>query len=110
MVGLVARRLPNSVRVGPQDILISRGYPSGEVFGHYLAGKGEILIADGIEEQYVRETLLHEILHAIWNVAGLGDEGQEEEQVINRMSPLTLDTFTRKENKNVTRFIFGEEW
>lgn len=48
----------------------------------------EIIIDDSMAEQMVRETLLHEVLHAVWSDAGLDEmEGLTEEQIISTLTP-----------------------
>ena len=53
-----------------------------------------------------RETLIHECIHAAWDVVGLtkaGDVAQHEEQIIKALSP-TITALIR-ENPQLVRFI-----
>ena len=43
----------------------------------------------GMSEAKTREVLLHEILHACWELAGI--PSKYEEDIVNRISPYLLD-------------------
>lgn len=73
---------------------------SPETWGAYGAcdrGRGEIVLRgpDGISEDKARETLLHEVLHAIIGTARIppfGHEDDAEEAFVSMLAPLLLDT------------------
>ena len=59
--------------------------------------------------ELIRETLLHECMHAAWDIVGLsrsGDAAEHEEQVIKALAP-TLAAMLR-ENPEVNAFLRGE--
>lgn len=58
-------------------------------------------------EDFQRETLLHELLHACQFVAGLGTTTTDPEDFIMRVSPLLLDTLTR--NKGLLTYLTGRQ-
>lgn len=97
--------LPKNIRIGPFDYEISYG-TTIEGRGHTLSEQMKILISEGMTLQSEQETLLHEILHCCWWVAGLDDD-KNEEAVVTGMSPVLYDTLTRRENKTVKLWLFG---
>lgn len=67
---------------------------------------GEIIIDPEI--RHVRDTLLHETLHAIIAQTGLSESpgplhGDAEEQVVRALTPLLLHVL--RENKNLIQFL-----
>ncbi len=47
----------------------------------------EIIIDDAPVEQVIRDTLLHEVLHCIWEDAGIRDMEMTEEDIVGCVSP-----------------------
>ena len=66
--------------------------------GYIDYNKTELLIRPGQSATRERETVMHEVLHAIWDLAGLSDEN-----IVNRISPLLLDTLRR--NPHLVDFL-----
>lgn len=67
---------------------------------------GEIIIDPDV--RHVRDTLLHETLHAIIAQTGLSEtpgplHGDAEEQVVRALTPLLLHVL--RENKNLIQFL-----
>lgn len=67
---------------------------------------GEIIIDPDVRQ--VRDTLLHETLHAIIAQTGLSEtpgplHGDAEEQVVRALTPLLLHVL--RENKNLIQFL-----
>ncbi len=90
------RQLPSVVSVGPWLFDVEQ-VDMLEKSGRCDFDQCNILINSRIVPQAQRETLLHEILHAVFNAVGL-DEWLGEEQTedaILRISPLLLDTLRR---------------
>lgn len=114
---------PTSVKVGFLDYSIS--YLTEEEWGsHPLTTDNNVGVMDGssasiyirdvptMSPVHVRETLLHELLHACVFVSGLVYENLRikediEEAFVGRVSPVLLDIFTT--NLHVTKFILGNE-
>jgi hypothetical protein len=66
---------------------------------HGIYRRGEILISPDIDE-VAKETLLHEILHAIIDQTALSSDGgpltgDQEEQVVRSLSPLLYHTLRK---------------
>ena len=53
-----------------------------------------IKVMPGVAEDFARETLVHEVLHACFAVSGL-DMGDDEEQIVSRLSPYLFDALRR---------------
>jgi len=67
--------------------------------------------ADGIKEVLLRETLLHELMHACFDSVQYGeyipdDKGEAEEYFIRHVNPGLYHTLTRPENAKVFRYLF----
>jgi hypothetical protein len=53
----------------------------------------------------IRDTLLHEVIHALNSIAGIKD-GCNEEDIASRLTPLLLQTF--RENESLALFLLTE--
>ena len=63
-------RIPASVKVGPHVIDIFQTPEISEYFGKYHYARNLIeLTVDGVHESIIGDTLIHEILHAIWKMS-----------------------------------------
>jgi hypothetical protein len=91
--------LHRTVRIGWSAEEINRAsHQEGEPL-HGIYRRGEILIAPD-DPAVERETLLHEILHAIIDQTALATDGgpltgDQEEQVVRTLSPLLYHTLRR---------------
>ena len=102
-------RIPERLQVGPYryDIEVSTetidaeavesgmGLP-GTYAGRHLPSRGKVLLAEIDSPDYLAETLLHEVLHAVIFSCGLRDLGDDEERVVATMTPTLLDTLRRQ--------------
>jgi hypothetical protein len=75
--------------VGPYDVAV-RGLAPGSTAardrrGDYSPSRLEIRIVAGQPLTVERETIVHELLHALWHDAGL--PAQYEEKVVSALSP-----------------------
>lgn len=118
---------PAHVRVGPHTLEIvylthkkwtKRGLP-GDKVGQFSLQTSHIHIAtsdlqDKYSETYLRDILMHEIMHAVWEVGGLTsalDNGipQEvsalDEQVVGQMSPILLGVLL--DNPDVLAYLLA---
>lgn len=80
------------------------------LLGHCDRQKQRILLDASGHPQIVAETLVHELLHALTQIAGLADEWSEdhEEEVVNRLAPLVALTIARNPDLvAVLRDVFG---
>lgn len=64
-----------------------------------------IKVAPGFAPDFERETLIHELLHACFAVSGL-DLGDDEEQVVSRISPFLFDALRR--SPGLRTYLFEE--
>lgn len=82
----------------------------GEVLGRTSVDTGKIAIhtrGDKASLDQVRDTVLHEVLHAIVGLTGLGETlGEDEESVVGRLSIHLLDTLRR--NPKLANYLFWE--
>ena len=67
-----------------------------------------IYLASGQKEDITADTLLHEILHAVWSVVGgWAYTDADEERIVAMLTGTLLDTFRR--NKDLTRYLFDND-
>ncbi len=96
-------KLPRSVKVGPHTFKIRcdrKGMDkvcrseSSDLLGHTDTTHLSITIEPDQAPGQLRDTLLHELLHAICDTTGLAHswEQSNEEDAIRRISPMLLDT------------------
>ncbi len=79
--------LPQGVKVGPYSFSIST-FPADDredVHGYCLTTSRVIKVADTIKGALLVDTVIHEILHAIYWSAGLR-EGDDEERIVSLLA------------------------
>lgn len=97
---------PARVKVGPHryKVAISSAEVNAEgaAQGNALSGctdvpACEIWLAPGQAPTQMRDTVLHEVMHAIWSVTGLSSEHTDgfEEALIQRLTPALLELLRR---------------
>ena len=112
---------PTKVRIGPFDwhidwsvsgwsqaldaSLLGADPDSARTYGMTDKRSCRIWINPHSAEDFQRETLLHEIMHAAQFVAGLGTTPVDPEDFIMRVSPLLLDALTR--NKGLAAYLMN---
>ncbi len=111
-------RRPKRVKIGPfvftiefNESAVTRAAKDREDEGPYygVTSFEKLLIAISPSLTPIeREVLMHEVLHGICSVSGLGAKlkGDEEETIVSAISPYLLDTL--RENKTVTRFLLED--
>jgi hypothetical protein len=93
--------IPKSIQVGPFNFAVELGELAKitltDAHGETDIERLVIRLHPDRHEMIIRETLLHEILHACASVAGLDHElGAElEEKVVRRLAPVLLDVLQR---------------
>lgn len=101
-----APRLPETIEVGPNvydvrpdelERLRLEHAEQKSLAGHTDHNHLYILIDATIAPAQVRDTVLHETLHTLAFLSGLGFEWgtQREEEIVRRLSPLLLDVLRR---------------
>lgn len=113
--------VPTNLQIGPYNFTIevvedltashnTREATAGDsLYGLTSLDKQLIQLDSEMQGVVVKETLLHEILHAIWEVVGGYQGGKfkiSEEQIVRMISPTLLDTFRR--NPDLVEYLFGE--
>jgi len=105
--------LPEQIRVGPHTITIvsdqadmNRRSVEGkhDLDGQFDHRKNEIAVHPGQHPDQQAETLLHEILHAVFGFTKLDDLSNDED-VVNRLAPALLDTLRR--NPALVMYLMG---
>ena len=110
--------VPTSVVVGPYRYAIHveheamerirRSDGSGD--GHIGSSNHhqlKITVDGSLATTMVADTLLHEIVHCCYRVSGVGVGKMTEEEAIEHLTPILLDTLRR--NPAVARYLFGNE-
>lgn len=96
--------LPKTVRVGPYelDVVVSdppelndADNPDMKLSGRLRLEENSIIVSSAQSGVYLADTLLHEVLHAVWAVAGGWSWDIDEERVVYSMSTVLLDTLRR---------------
>lgn len=114
---------PKSIQVGPLRLniefidnvaeKISHGQPatnedaSAITYGCLSYKDQTIYLASNQQSDITADTLLHEVLHAIWStVGGWAYTEADEERIVSMLSGTLLDTLRR--NKELTRYLFND--
>jgi hypothetical protein len=109
---------PESVIIGPyryaitvdheaMERLRNRGESGGGNAGTADYHQLQITIDGDMAAEMIADTLLHEIMHCCYRVSGLGRGKITEEEAIEHMTPVLLDTLRR--NPAVTRYLLEDE-
>ncbi len=104
---------PKSVQVGPHVYTIT--YEKGLVSatdgssGATGADTQSILVDDQLGSTVERETVLHEVLHAVWTqtLLDLTLDDNQEEQVIWSLSPRLLDVI--RSNRSLIYWLMSDD-
>lgn len=86
---------PRKIRVGPHLYTVVRDKETArhaEAFGLTDVRRMQVLIDPDQSTGALRDTLLHECLHAVFNVTGLGQEwgSEKDEAIVTRVTPALL--------------------
>lgn len=99
--------LPKSIQVGPYTLTIEER--TGDELGtfHGESQRIEVSPHQGADSQ--ADTVLHEVLHACFHVAGLRKDFPEpkEERLVSALSSLLLDTLRR--NPQLVAYLTGRK-
>jgi predicted nucleic acid-binding protein len=75
-----------SVKVGPTDFSIEYVPLNDELFGDFSYINSRIRIEENLKGTALVDTVLHEILHAIWKLGQLKDKREDEERAVAIMA------------------------
>jgi len=100
---------PSSVRVGPHTISISlkprEEAQTEEAWGCYNLDNLDIWVQAELAPTKKARVLLHEIVHALWDVGELGEES-DEETAVSVLSTQLLAAM--QDNPDVFRWILDQ--
>jgi cob(I)alamin adenosyltransferase len=97
--------IPTVVKVGAVDYRIVLDGTSADEYGACDTATQTIHLSKNQTAQTVADTMLHEIMHAIWNESGIFMHKRPTEETIVR----TMSTWTKmvlRDNPHVAAFIF----
>lgn len=96
---------PASVRIGPHEWTVRRQPidADGEYYGRTVERELAILIAPGNAPSQERDTMLHELLHAIWAHTGLDYDDEQQEQIVRSLSTPLLGAL--RDNPRLVTFL-----
>ena len=104
---------PKSVRVGPhvykvlKDDRTAQALRDESKYGITKVDRLEIHLDPNVAHTQVADTLLHEILHCIWDQSGLREDQSLEESVICSITTELLNVL--RSNPKVTKFLLSED-
>jgi hypothetical protein len=113
--------LPTTVRVGPLNLNVlcvqnpadfmpnsSENQESMVTFGCLVHKDQTIYLAAGQKKDITADTLLHEVLHAIWaTVGGWAYPEADEERIVSMLTGTLLDTLRR--NKDLAWYLLSDD-
>ena len=107
---------PKAVQVGPYRYTVECDQAAidraGQEMGGNLAGHANhaalrIDLAPDLARDYEAETLLHEVLHGVFCVTGIGRDFRDaEEPIVARMAPMLLDVLRR--NPDLVAYLVAD--
>jgi len=92
-----------SVKVGPTDFSIEYVPLNDEIFGDFSYINSRIRIEENLKGSALVDTVLHEILHAIWKLGQLKDKREDEERAVAIMA--TYLTQVLRDNPNMLTWL-----
>lgn len=101
IIVILGQRYTVFVQPAEHKLLNDDDPDSWDALGHTDRSKNRISLRgpDGLAEDKARETLLHEVLHAVIGTARIppfGEEGGEkEEEFVSMLAPILMDTLRR---------------
>lgn len=102
---------PYSLRIGPFTYKVGCDPSSqavleeAEAVGLTIPDALEIHLSEELSPDRARATLLHEVVHALADLADLGDDGTEEEWA-SRLGPLLLQVL--RDNPHMLAWVLEE--
>lgn len=109
---------PTHVRVGPYTYTVKvdaerikelEKESDTDLYGITTHGHLEIVLQPDVADMVLRETLLHEILHAVLFNTGLSDRmtDKAEEHMVRALSPALFSLL--RENPDLVRYLTGSD-
>ena len=102
------KKLPSKVYVLGHEYIVEQMseklHKDREAYGDCCNEKKIIRVYCGTASSVIRDTLLHEILHAVWSLSYL-QNNEEEEKIICRISTALIGFFDDPRNAKVKNFL-----
>jgi hypothetical protein len=109
---------PTSVRVGPYTYVVKvdkdrikelEKESDTDLYGITTHGLLEIVLQPDVADMVLRETLLHEVLHAVLFNTGLSDRmtDKAEEHLVRALSPALFGLL--RDNHNLVQYLIGDD-
>lgn len=100
--------IPARVRVGPHVYRVKVAKPSGldhDAYGVTDIGRSTITLAPGLSDSQQRDTLLHEVLHAVLDGTGWAHRlgAKREEQLVRALAPALLAVL--RDNREAIKWL-----
>lgn len=101
-------KAPDRLRVGPHVWRVRRRAldADGELYGRTEEQRLLITIAPGRAPSQERDTLLHELLHALWSHCALDQDDDEQERIVRSLAPWLLAAL--RDNPQLVAFLLAE--
>ena len=100
--------VPTTVQVGPYSykvVLLAK--EMSELFGETDSREQAIRLHPDQARDSMADTLLHEVLHAVWHCSGLHDGKYNEEQVVRGLTTWLL--LVLRDNPDLVGYLCDEE-
>lgn len=99
--------LPKTITVGPftYKVLTDRkGFVENQL-GATVFAQQTITVDDRQAKDSLADTVLHEVLHAVWSMSGVADEAKAdiEERTIRRITPILLGVL--RDNPELVKYL-----
>ena len=108
------KKLPDRADIGPYTYMIEINDSvimdcEDDLCGFCDPLKQAIFLRSGLGETFEKETLLHELLHGMFDMIGLSHElgVDQEENIVRRLSPILLDFLMS--NSHVLEYLLSEK-
>jgi len=81
---------PSKIRIGPYDWKVSyyglEEYDLRRKYGHTDRFNIKMEICDATQDQCTADTVIHEVLHAIWFSKGISGDKADEEDIVTPLA------------------------
>jgi hypothetical protein len=103
--------MPKAIQIGPYAItVVNSTNLANELECDAALGLGlqQLVVREGYSRDYTAVSILHEVLHGVWRLAGLHhDLGDHEERIVSSMDAALLDTLRR--NPELVAYLIGDD-
>lgn len=114
---MAVNNIPTTIRIGPYDYTVIvdserikelERETSSELYGITSPGILEIALQPNVADMVLRETLLHELIHALFYNTGISERftDKTEEQIVRALSPALFSLL--RDNPALVACIMGD--